>query len=59
MESGGRSGRGQAVLVKTARGLEPRLVRTGLSDFDYTQILDGLNEGDEVVLLSVLEQQAK
>jgi HlyD family secretion protein len=57
--SNGRSGRGQAVLVQTAKGLEPRLVRTGLSDFDYTEILDGLNEGDEVVLLSVLEQQAK
>jgi HlyD family secretion protein len=57
--SNGRSGRGQAVLVQTAKGLEPRLVRTGLSDFDYTEILDGLNEGDEVVLLSVIEQQAK
>ena len=51
--------RGQAVLVKTARGLEPRLVRIGLSDFDYAEILGGLNEGDEVVLLSVVEQQAK
>lgn len=55
----GRSGRGQAVLVKTARGLEPRLVRIGLSDFDYVEIIGGLSEGDEVVLLSVIEQQAK
>jgi HlyD family secretion protein len=55
----GRSGRGQAVLVKTARGLEPRLVRIGLSDFDYVEILGGLSEGDEVVLLSVVEQAAK
>jgi HlyD family secretion protein len=55
----GRADRGQAVIVKTARGLEPRPVRIGLSDFDYAEILRGLNEGDEVVLLSVVEQQAK
>jgi hypothetical protein len=47
------------VLVKTAKGIEPRLVRLGLSDFDYAQVLGGLEEGDQVVLLGVVEQQTK
>jgi len=49
----------QLVFVKTPRGLEPRLVRLGISDFDYVQVTDGLAEGDEVALLSVAEVQAK
>jgi HlyD family secretion protein len=49
----------QVVFVKTPRGLEPRLVRLGISDFDYVQVTDGLEEGDEVALLSVAEAQAK
>jgi hypothetical protein len=57
--SGTRADRAQAVLVKTAKGIEPRLVRIGLSDFDYGQVLNGLEEGDQVVLLGVVEQQAK
>jgi HlyD family secretion protein len=55
----GRAGsRAQAVLVKTAHGLEPRLVRLGLSNFDYAQVLDGVQEGEEVALLGVAEVQA-
>jgi HlyD family secretion protein len=54
-----RASRAQAVLVKTAKGIEPRLVRLGLSDFDYAQVLGGIDEGDQVVLLGVVEQQAK
>jgi HlyD family secretion protein len=49
----------QVVFVKTPRGLEPRIVRLGISDFDYVQVTDGLEEGDEVALLSVAEVQAK
>ena len=49
----------QVVFVKTPRGLEPRIVRLGISDFDYVQVTDGLEEGDEVALLSVAEAQAK
>ena len=55
----GRSGQAQVVLVKTANGLEPRVVRIGISDFDYSEVLDGLKEGDEVALLSVAAVQAK
>jgi HlyD family secretion protein len=49
----------QVVFVKTPRGLGPRIVRLGISDFDYVQVVDGLEEGDEVALLSVAEVQAK
>jgi hypothetical protein len=51
--------RAQAVFVKTANGIEPRIVRLGLSDFDYAQVVDGLKEGDPVALLSVAEAQAQ
>jgi HlyD family secretion protein len=55
----GRSARAQVVFVKTPQGFEPRLVRLGISDFDYAEVLGGLSEGDEVALLSVAEAQAK
>jgi HlyD family secretion protein len=56
---GGAGRRAQAVFVKTATGIEPRIVRLGLSDFDYAQVIDGLKEGDQVALLSVAEAQAQ
>jgi HlyD family secretion protein len=51
--------RAQAVFVRTASGLAPRLVRLGLSDFEYAQVTAGLVEGEEVALLGVAEIQAK
>lgn len=66
--SGGGNGSGagrvggtqaQVVLVKTESGLEPRVVRLGVTDFDYAEVLSGLAEGDSVVLLSVAEIQAQ
>jgi hypothetical protein len=56
---GGTRTQSQVVLVKTPGGLEPRLVRLGISDFDYSEVLDGLKEGDEVALLSVAAVEAK
>jgi HlyD family secretion protein len=60
---GGGLGRGarqaQVVFVQTAHGLEPRVVRLGISDYDYAEVLDGVSEGDEVALVSVAEVQAK
>ena len=56
---GARGMRAQVVFVKTANGLEPRVVGIGLSNFDYAQVLDGLKEGDQVALLSIAEVQAK
>jgi HlyD family secretion protein len=49
----------QIVMVQTAKGLKPRLVRLGIGDFDYAEVLSGVKEGDVVVLLSVAEQATK
>ncbi len=57
--SSGRDRQAQIVFVKTARGLEVRVVRLGLSNFDYAEVLDGVKEGDQVALLSVAELQAQ
>jgi HlyD family secretion protein len=54
----GRANRAQIAFVKNERGLEPRVVRLGLSDFDYAQVLGGVKEGEQVVLLGVAEAQA-
>jgi hypothetical protein len=34
-------------------------VRTGVSDFDYTEVLSGLKEGEQVALLAEAAMQAK
>jgi HlyD family secretion protein len=57
--AGGMGRRAQGVFVKTATGIEPRLVRLGLSDFDYAQVVDGVKEGEQVALLGVAEAQAQ
>jgi HlyD family secretion protein len=51
--------RAQIIMVQTARGLEARLVRLGISDFDFAEVLSGVREGEVVALLSVAEQAAK
>jgi HlyD family secretion protein len=60
--NGGSNGSGhqvQVVFVKTAGGLEPRVVHLGVSNLDYAEVLSGVGEGDEVALLSVAELQAR
>jgi len=54
-------GRGQAMIAfaKTDKGLELRTVRVGLSDFDYAEVLGGLQEGDQVAMLSVALLEAQ
>ncbi len=54
----GRASRAQVAFVKTESGLEPRVVRLGLSDFDYAQVVEGVKLGEQVVLLGVAEAQA-
>ena len=51
--------RAQIAIVKTATGYEPRVVRTGLSDFDYAEVLSGLQPGDKVAMLSYVEMKAQ
>ena len=55
---GGPANRAQVVFVKTAKGIEPRLVRLGLSDFDWGEVISGVQEGEQVVLLGVAQAQA-
>jgi hypothetical protein len=59
--SPGRANRSNTrlVVVQTAAGLEPRVIRIGISDFDRAEVVSGLAEGDQVVLLGVAEQVAK
>jgi HlyD family secretion protein len=45
---GGGASRMQWRSVKTDSGLKPRIVRTGLSNYDYVEVLDGLQEGESV-----------
>jgi HlyD family secretion protein len=37
----------------------PKSIRTGVSDFDYTEVLNGLKEGDSVALLASAAMQAQ
>lgn len=54
--SGARPG---VVFVQGAQGPEPKVVLVGLSDWDYTEVVRGLEAGSEVYLISVarLQQQ--
>ncbi|MFO7259585.1 MAG: efflux RND transporter periplasmic adaptor subunit [bacterium] len=47
------------VFVSTPKGPEPRRVMIGLNDWDHTEVISGLEPGEQVVLLSVarLQQQ--
>jgi HlyD family secretion protein len=59
---GGRSGssdvRPGIVFVQGASGIEPRSVMLGVNDWDHTEVLRGLEAGEEVVLISVARLQA-
>ena len=71
-QGGGRSGlpvgaTGQGMAVRPRTGLvfvadsnvyKPRVVLLGQSNFDYTEVLSGLKEGEKVVMLNVLAIQA-
>jgi HlyD family secretion protein len=56
----GRAGASaQFVMVKHDSGWAPQAVRLGVSDYDYSEILRGLKEGDVVALLSTTLLQAQ
>jgi HlyD family secretion protein len=55
---GGRLGI-QVVFVKKGTTYAPRVVRVGISDFDNTEILSGLNQGEQVALLGAALLQAQ
>ncbi len=45
--------RWRIAIVKDGNVYKPRLVKTAASNFDNTEILDGLREGDEVQITSI------
>jgi HlyD family secretion protein len=47
----GRPSTRYIVFVKRGGPPEPRWIRTGLTDLDYTEVLDGLAAGDSVLVL--------
>jgi HlyD family secretion protein len=58
--AGGAAGGGpMIVFVKKGDNYTPRVVRLGISDFDYTEVVSGLQQGEQVALLgpAVLEAQ--
>ncbi len=56
---GGRSSsRSGLVFVQKADSTwEPRIVRLGVADYDYTEVISGLEEGERVALLSAAALQ--
>jgi len=59
-ERGGTGQRVRSGLVFVAKGksFEPRIVMLGAGNFDYTEVVSGLEEGEQVALLSALSLQA-
>ena len=55
----GRQIRPGLVFVAKGRTYEPRAVMLGAGNFDYTEIVSGLEEGEEVALLASLSLQAQ
>ncbi|HEX7952017.1 MAG TPA: efflux RND transporter periplasmic adaptor subunit [Burkholderiales bacterium] len=47
------------VFVSKGKTFEPRVVMLGSGNFDYTEVVSGLEEGEQVALLSALALQAQ
>ena len=56
---GGGFGGPMLVFVKKDEKYTPHVVRVGISDFDFTEIVSGLQQGDEVALLGAAVLQAQ
>ena len=57
--TGARRTRAGLVFVKKGESFEPRLVQLGASNFDYTEVVNGLKEGEQVALLAAAALQAQ
>ena len=57
----GGAGRGRRGMVFTVRNgkYTPKVVRLGVSNYDVSEVLSGLNEGDSVAILNVAAMQAQ
>jgi hypothetical protein len=56
--AGGRT-RSGLVFVARDGSYEPRIVMLGASDFDYTEVVGGLQEGEQVALIAAVALQAQ
>lgn len=45
--------RERVVMVKEGNTFVPRIVKVGASNFDYAEVISGLNEGDEVQITTI------
>jgi len=59
MASGRQRQRTGLVFIQKGATWEPKSVRLGVANYDYTEVIDGLAEGDKVAMLSVAALQAK
>ncbi len=41
------------VVVKQGTDFKPKLIKVGASNFDYSEVLDGLNDGDEIQITTI------
>ena len=57
--TGARRTRAGLVFVKQGTTFEPRLVQLGASNFDYTEVVSGVKEGEQVALLAAAALQAQ
>jgi HlyD family secretion protein len=57
--AGGGGGGMQVVFVKKDGKYTPRMVRVGISDFDYTEVMSGVTQGEQVALLGAALLQAQ
>ncbi|MEO8562592.1 MAG: efflux RND transporter periplasmic adaptor subunit [bacterium] len=56
---GARRTRPGLVFVKKGETFEPRLVMLGASNFDYTEAVSGVKEGEQVAMLAAVALQAQ
>jgi HlyD family secretion protein len=54
-----RRARPSLVFVAENGIYKPRIIRLGVANFDYTEVLGGLKEGEQVALLAAAAMQAK
>jgi HlyD family secretion protein len=47
------------VIVQTETGPEPRLVQIGAYDLDYTEVIDGIDPGERVLMMSIAQLQQR
>lgn len=57
-QAAARQARPALVYVASGTSFVPRVVRAGMSDLDYTEIVSGLQEGETVLLMTALAMQA-